>query len=120
MAGTAGSIPTPATTKSQGTRAPLAVVTASTRPVPSNPATCSPASSSTPFALWIAPNTAPTSPPSTRSSGYWPGKMAVTCTPSWVSEAATSEPMKPMPTTTARWPGAAARLIASQSATVRR
>ena len=39
---------------------------------------------------------------------------------SWVSDAVTSQPMKPMPTTTARRPGRASRLIASQSATVRR
>ena len=44
----------------------------------------------------------------------------VTRTPSWVSEAATSQPMNPEPTTTARRPGTASRLIASHSACVRR
>ena len=41
-------------------------------------------------------------------------------TPSSVSDAATSQPMNPMPTTTARRPGTASRLIASHSAIVRR
>ena len=38
-AGTTGSIPTPATAKSHGTRTPLVAVTASSRSVPSNAAT---------------------------------------------------------------------------------
>ncbi len=110
----------PATAKSQGTRAPLAVTAVSSRPAPSNAAICSPASSSTPFARWKAPITAPTSPPRAFSRGTFPGKTVVTRTPSWVRDAATSQPMKPMPTTTACRPGRASRLIASQSATVRR
>src|SRR6202034_4340400 len=40
--------------------------------------------------------------------------------PSWVREAATSLPMKLMPTTTARRPGRASRLIASPSGAGRR
>ncbi len=120
MAGTSGTIPMPATAKSQATRTPLAVTAVSTRPVPSNAAICSPARSSTPFARWKAPITAPTSWPRTLPRGTFPGKTVVTCTPSWVSEAATSQPMKPMPTITACRPGRASRLIASQSATVRR
>ena len=113
-------MPTPATAKSHAMRRPAAVTTASTRSVPSKAATCSPASSSTPFARWMAPITAPTWSPRTLSSGSRPGKTAVTRTPSWVSEAATSQPMNPMPTTTARRPGTASCLIASHSATVRR
>ena len=52
-------------------------------------------------------------------SGTFSPKTAVTRTPSCVSEAATSLPMKPMPRTTARRPSAASRLIASHWATVR-
>ena len=68
----------------------------------------------------MSPITWPTCSPSTRSSGYRPPNTVVTATPSWVREAATSLPMKLMPTTTARRPGRASRLIASQSAAVRR
>ena len=74
---------------------------ASTRSAPSNAATRSPASSSTPCSPWIAANAAPTSSPRTRSSGARPGKIAVTRTPSCLSDAATSQPMNPIPTTTA-------------------
>ena len=110
----------PATAKSQGMRSPAAVTKASTRSAPSKAVTWSPGRSSTPFARWMAPIRAPTCPPSTFSSGARPGKTAVTWTPSWVSDAATSQPMNPMPTTTARRPGTASALIASHSATVRR
>ena len=50
---------------------------------------------------WNAPITAPTSLPRTLSRGTLWGKAAVTRTPSCVREAATSQPMKLMPTTTA-------------------
>ncbi len=46
----------------------------------------------------------PTSGPSARSSGTANGSMQTTSSPSWRSVAATSEPMKPIPTTTARPP----------------
>ena len=75
---------------------------------------------STPSARWMAPIRVPISVPSTFSSGARPGKTAVTWTPSWVRDAATSQPMKPMPTMAARLPGAASCLIASHSAAVRR
>ena len=120
-AGTTGSIPMPATTKSQAMRSPAAVTTASTRSAPfeGGDLVSGPQLDAV-RAVDRADQRAPTSPPSTRSSGARPGKTAVTWTPSWVSEAATSQPMNPMPTTTARRPGRASCLIASHSATVRR
>jgi hypothetical protein len=48
-----------------------------------------------------------------------PRESAVIRTPSWASEATTSQPMNPMPTTAARRPATASCLIASHSATVR-
>ena len=71
-------------------------------------------------ARWKPAMSVPISAPSTLASGTWPGKSTVTWTPSWASDAATSQPMKPMPTTTARRPATASALIASHSATVRR
>ena len=113
-------MPTPATAKSHSIRRPDRVTTASTRLVPSKATTSSPASSSTPFARWMALITPATWSPRTRSSGSWPGKIAVTRTPSWVSDAATSQPMNPIPTITAVRPRTASCLIESHSATVRR
>ena len=55
----------------------------------------------------ILTRTAATSLPRTVASGATPESTAVTSRPIWRSEAATSEPMKPMPTTTARAPGLA-------------
>src|SRR5947209_3979626 len=51
----------------------------------------------------------PISGPRTDSSGARPGKAALTRTPNWVSAAATSAPMQPIPTTTARTPWRAAK-----------
>src|SRR6266496_3834180 len=67
----------------------------------------------------VAASTAATSLPRTVARGAAPGSTAVTSRPIWRSEAATSEPMKPMPTTTARAPGWATWRIASHSANVR-
>src|SRR5215470_8415294 len=67
----------------------------------------------------MSASTWPTSSPSTREKGRREGSMATTSTPSWHSDADTSEPMKLKPITTARRPGPAAARMRSQSASVR-
>ena len=112
-------MPTETTAKSHARRRPCRVIARSIRCPPSKRTTWSLLNSSTPASRWMPAMTCPTSGPSTDSSGDVPGRTAVTWTPIWISEAATSEPMNPMPTTTARAPRVASCLMASDSATVR-
>ena len=96
-----GVIPTPATAKSQATRLPSAVTTASSRLVPANAATSGSGQHPDPaLAVKCADHPADLLAQAL-ARGFLPGKMAVTSTPSSVREAATSQPMKPIPTTTA-------------------
>ena len=116
---TFGSMPAPTTAKSHSMRTPVLVRTRFSLSSPSNATTASWGINSTPCSRWIPAITAPASAPSTVSSGDLPLRTAVTDTFSAFSDAATSEPMNPMPTTTALVRGFATCLIASQSATVR-
>ena len=63
---------------------------------------------------------APTSGPSTRSSGTAAGSMTVTSAPRWRADAATSAPIQPAPMTTTLPPASRRPRSASQSASVRR
>ena len=120
-AGSCGSIPIPATAKSQSD--PLgrsAVTAASTRSAPSNAVTLSPASSSTPCSRWIAANAAPTCiAENALERQRRPAKIAVTRTPSCVQRSGDLAADEAHPDHDRVPACAASRLIASHSATVR-
>src|SRR5881409_2155717 len=102
---TFGWMPTATITMSHSILRPLFATARSTRPAPSKRTTVSWLSSWTPASSWMPAMTSPISGPRTESRGRLPGKTAVTSSFSWRSEAATSEPMKPMPTMSALTPG---------------
>ena len=110
----------PTTAKSASNRSSSSRRTASRRPAPSKPSTERPRCIRTPWSRWSPSITRPTSGPTARRSGTFPCSIAVTSTPSERSEAASSAPMKPMPTRTALAPGSAIARIASASPSVRR
>ena len=78
---------------SPSTVRPLSVTTASTLPLPSNAASSSPPSTSTPWATSRSSNQRPTSSPKVRESATPSSITIVQAVPIAVSEAATSQPM---------------------------
>src|ERR1700682_6799891 len=99
----AGCEPIPTTTRSASSSVPSESTTCSTcPPAPRTSATPTPVRTSTPSARCSLATSDPVCSPSTDANGAGCGSTRTTCTPSPRRLAATSQPMKPAPTTTAR------------------
>lgn len=101
----AGRQPTPRSTRSAGRTEPSVSSTAVTCRRPRSCATPTPTLSSTPCSACRPAQTAPISAPSGPASGTGSISTTVTWTPKATAVLATSDPMKPAPTTTSRAPG---------------
>ena len=99
--------------------APSLSRTCSTRLSPSIASTATPSRRSIPLRRWSSAQRSPISSPSTRPSGTGSASTSVTSAPRPRAVAATSEPMKPAPTTTRRAPCRSASRIARPSSSVR-
>ena len=97
----AGRDPMPTTTRSAGSSVPSVNTTLSTCPSPRTSATPTPRRTSTPSSRCSRATSSPICSPSTAASGVGCGSTSTTSTPRLRRLAATSQPMKPAPTTTA-------------------
>ncbi len=114
-----GSDPSPTTTASAAMREPSVSSTASTRSRPRIAATPVPRRRSTPWPRWSSAHHAPRTGPS-GVMGVGAMSIIVTSRPSLRAVCATSQPMKPAPTTTRRGRRSSAARSATPSSRLRR
>ncbi|SHU59030.1 Uncharacterised protein [Mycobacteroides abscessus subsp. abscessus] len=115
----AGRLPIPRTTRSVSRRVPSDKVTDWTRSCPSTASTPTPTRTSTPSLRCSRATRSPSCWPIAANSGAGCGSTRTTSTPLARRVAATSQPMKPAPTTTARRAFSASPRSAKLSSAVR-
>mmetsp|Transcript_35288 Transcript_35288/g.77091 ORF Transcript_35288/g.77091 Transcript_35288/m.77091 type:complete len:257 (-) Transcript_35288:1021-1791(-) len=116
-----GRTPAPTTTASADSTSPSSSSTPLTLPsLPRNKRTCAEPNHSTPSFCRSRAKDAPTFLPRTRSKGTLSMATTATSTPRFLSDDATSIPMKEPPTTTIFWPFLASFAISAASSAVLR